>query len=72
MNPEQKIVDGFNAAHAVGTPVTYWPGIRAGEGVESFTRTPAWVIGGHTPAVSVAGYPGGIALTHIALRGEPQ
>jgi len=57
----------FNALHPVGTPVRYWPGVRSGEGRESVTRTPAWVVGGHTPCVSVEGYAGGIALTHIEV-----
>ena len=49
----------------VGTPVLYWPGARVGEGRTSVTRTPIWKIGDGTEVVSVEGYPGGIALTHI-------
>lgn len=56
--------DDFNATYPVGTPVRYWPGIRRGDGTASRTRTPAWDIA-QTPVVSVEGYPGGIALTHI-------
>ena len=61
-------VERFNERYPVSTPVRYWPGIREGEGRVSVTRTPAWLVGGHTPCVSVEGYPGGIALTHIEAR----
>ena len=63
-------VERFNERYPVGTPVRYWPGFREGEGRESVTRTPAWLVGGHTPCVSVEGYPGGIALTHIEALAE--
>lgn len=33
--------------------------------LETVTRTPAWELGHGTPVVSVDGYAGGIALTHI-------
>ncbi|WP_341394043.1 DUF4326 domain-containing protein [Arthrobacter sp. G119Y2] len=49
----------------VGTPVLFWPGARVGEGRRSATRTPIWKMGDGTEVVSVEGYPGGIALTHI-------
>lgn len=52
----------------VGTPVLYWPGARVGEGRPSVTRTPIWKMGSGTEVVSVDGYPGGIALTHIQTR----
>lgn len=55
----------FNRLHPVGTPVRYWPGVRQGEGRISTTRTPAWTLGSGAALVSVEGYPGGIALTHI-------
>ena len=60
--------DEFNRRYPVGTRVRYWPGDTTGPGVESRTRTPAWTIGDHTPVVSVEGYSGGIALTHIRLE----
>jgi hypothetical protein len=59
-------VESWNALHQVGTPVCYWPGFRTGPGTASKTRTPAWVVCGNA-VVSVNGYPGGIALTHIEL-----
>lgn len=49
----------------LGTPVLFWPGARVGEGRRSITRTPIWKVGAGTEVVSVEGYPGGIALTHI-------
>ncbi len=75
-----RAVERFNQAHPVGTPVTYWPGARTVTpwppgapkrefpGRESRTRTPAWLMSEVTPAVSVEGYPGGIALTHVEAR----
>lgn len=51
----------------IGTPVTYWPGVHEGPGIESFTRSNIWHVGGH-PVVLVQGRAGGIALTHIARR----
>ena len=68
MSDKQPEVERFNRLHPIGTPVTYWPRVQAGEGRKSRTRTPAWLVGGHTPCVSVERYPGGIALTHVALR----
>lgn len=49
----------------VGTPVLFWPGARVGEGRTSVTRTPIFKMGDGTEVVSVEGYPGGIALTHV-------
>ena len=61
--------DEFNAAHPIGTPVLAFPGTREGRGMLTRTRTPAWTIGEHT-VVSVEGYAGGIALTHIIVAEE--
>ncbi|MEV7013340.1 hypothetical protein [Streptosporangium sp. NPDC051022] len=55
----------WNADHPVGAPVRYWPGWSEGEGRVSRTRTPAWTLGSGEAVVSVEGYPGGIALTHV-------
>lgn len=52
-----------------GTPVTYWPGVREGAGIESYTRSGIWHVCG-APVVLVEGYSGGIALTHIEVRTE--
>lgn len=61
--------DEFNATHSVGTPVLAFPGTRDGRGMLTRTRTPAWTIGEHA-VVSVEGYAGGIALTHIIVVEE--
>lgn len=56
----------FNVAAQVGAPVLFWPGAKEGEGREGVTRSRAWLLGDHTPVVMVEGYPGAIALTHVA------
>ena len=60
-----RIARGFNDMFVVGTPVRYWTGAREGTGVLSHTRTPADVLGGHTPMVWVDGHAACIALTHV-------
>lgn len=57
----------WNTDHPIGTPVLYWPGTLEGPGRPSKTRTPAWVVGGHSAVVAVDGYTGGIALTHVTV-----
>ncbi|MFD9070588.1 hypothetical protein [Streptomyces lasiicapitis] len=64
--------DEFNALYPVGTPVIAYPLTRPEgkapeffERLETTTRTPAWNLGHGVPVVSVEGYPGGIALSHI-------
>lgn len=59
------LAEEFNAAHPVGTPVRFWPGVMTGPGIASRTRTPAWYVGPY-PVVSVEGYAGGISLKHIS------
>lgn len=58
-------VEEFNAAHPIGTPVTFWPGAREGAGTASTTRSKAFTLGSGDAVVMVEGYPGGIALTHV-------
>lgn len=60
-------VDAWNDEHPVGIPVRVWPGTTEGRHLDTVTRTPAWMLGDHTPAVSVADYAGGIALTHVQI-----
>lgn len=57
--------DDWNRLFPIGTPVLAWPGVRDAEPMRTQTRTPAWTLGHGAPVVSVEGYPGGIALTHI-------
>lgn len=51
----------------VGTQVLAWPGSRDGRAMLTRTRTPVWRLNGGDPVVSVEGYAGGIALTHIEV-----
>lgn len=67
MSVDEKVADYLGEALPIGTPVTYWPGLREGNGIKSVTRSNVWDLGG-TPVVMVRGAAGGIALTHIALR----
>lgn len=60
MNAEQ-----WNARYPVGTRVAAFPITRMEPPLLTTTRTPAWELGHGTPVVSVDGYAGGIALTHI-------
>lgn len=55
----------WNAAHPVGTPIRFWPGDREGAGRSSWTRSEAWLLGGHTAVVMVRGHSGCVALTHV-------
>lgn len=68
--------DTFNARYPVGTPLVAYPGTRPEDPVkclctrlETVTRTPAWTLGHGDAVVSVDGYAGGIALTHIDVIG---
>lgn len=64
-----RVVEWFNAVCPVGTPVTYWPGTRAGEGREGVTRSRAWILPSGEPVVMIEGYAGGVALSHVVGRG---
>jgi hypothetical protein len=64
--------DQFNALYPVGTPVVAYPLTRPEDNQPEFfekldtkTRKPAWTLGHGAAVVSVDGYAGGIALTHI-------
>lgn len=65
-----RTVADFNRKHPIGTKVRVFPGTRDGRSVETVTTHEAIVLGGHTPAVYVAGVPGQIngqcfSLTHV-------
>jgi hypothetical protein len=62
---QAKLVEKFNARHAVGTPVRYWTGVREGDGELSATRSHAQLLSGHTAVVWVDGHPACIALSHV-------
>jgi hypothetical protein len=56
----------WNAAYPVGTPVTRYKLIRPlEEGVETRTRSKAWVMGGHSVMVMVEGHAGGVVLESV-------
>lgn len=61
-------VNRWHASLPVGTPVLYWPGVHEGPGHESVTRSEVWRMAAGQLVVSVEGYAGGIALTHIERR----
>ena len=61
--------DDFNRRAPIGTTVRFWPGAREGEGRIAKTRTPAWLMTSAV-VVSVEGYPGGIALSHVEVLGS--
>ncbi len=50
----------------VGTCVIAFPGSRDGRALLTHTRSGVWAVSGMA-VVSVDGYPGGIALTHIEV-----
>lgn len=68
MGANEKVAATFHGLDLpIGTPVTYWLGLREGDGIKSVTRSNVWELGG-TSVVMVRGAAGGIALTHIELR----
>lgn len=60
----QRQVAAWNRKYPEGTRVLYWPGVRAGQGLESTTYSEAEILGGHTAGVYVRGS-GFVALTHV-------
>lgn len=65
---QQKLVDDWNAAHPIGTPVTRYKLINPlAEPVETKTRSEAWVMGGHSAMVMVDGKSGGVLLESVVL-----
>lgn len=71
MTPEAR-AKAFNEANPVGTEVLFWPGVREGPGRLSVTNGEAWIMGGHSPVVGVVGHTGGIALSHIEAKPNPE
>jgi hypothetical protein len=61
------VADTWNSLYAVGMPVVVYPAGKADGGVATVTRSPAWTLGHGAAVVSVEGYSGGIALTHIEV-----
>lgn len=57
----------FNKRYPIGTKVKAWPLTLDDDPLLTITRGKAWELGDGTPVVSVEGYSGGIALTHIKV-----
>ncbi|MGV9888334.1 hypothetical protein [Streptomyces sp. NPDC003395] len=67
------LVEAWNLAHPIGTPVIAYPGARpedwpGARGIVTSTRSKATVLGGHTAVVWVHGHSSCIALTHVDVR----
>jgi len=66
LNEAQSIVDKFNKAKPIGSPVTYYELIDPpAKPFHTNTRTEAWVMGGHSAMVMVEGISGGVCVDHI-------
>lgn len=67
---KQHIVDDFNSKHPIGTGVSYTPyeNCKPEEVRHSQTRSEAWLLGGHTPAVLIDGVRGCVCLEFLTVR----
>lgn len=65
-------VQKWNAAHAVGTQVRYWAGVREGAGKPGRTTSEAFLLAGHTPVVLIDTCRGCVALAHVQAIAEGQ
>jgi hypothetical protein len=66
---QQKLVDDWNAKHP-GTDVdVIWHKLinPNQEPIRSQTRSPAWLMGGHTAMIMVSGQAGGVALESVVI-----
>ena len=66
---QQKLVDEWNASHP-GTDVdVIWHRLinPNREPVRTTTRSPAWLMGGHTAMIMVNGQTGGVALQGVVF-----
>jgi len=61
-------IDSWNCNNAVGTPVNYRT--DAGTIVKTKTRSPAEVLGNHTPVIWLAGVGGCVALDRVTARDD--
>lgn len=64
------IVERFNRKHPIGSRVRCWSGLRSGASIDTKTRSPASLLGGHTPVVWVEGHAGCISLAHVEVLPE--
>lgn len=66
---QQQLVDTWNAAHPIGTPVTRYRLVNPlSQPVETKTRSEAWLMGGHTAMVMVEGQAGGVMVESCKPR----
>ena len=69
---QQRLVDEWNKAHEIGTPVEYWTSVREGEGHRGNTRSTAMLMGGHTAGVMIEHVAGFIGLSHVEALPPPK
>jgi len=66
---QQKLVDDWNAKHPIGTPVTRYKLMNPLEdGKDTFTRSGAWVLCGHTAVLMVEGVSGCVCLESVRVQ----
>lgn len=68
LKQRQAVVDAFNARHKVGDAFWACTGPKGENPVACTLRTPAELLGGHTPVAWVDGVSGCVALTHLEPR----
>jgi hypothetical protein len=65
----QRQVDQFNARHKVGERFVAFKGVVGENPIDCTLRSPAELLGGHTPVAWLDGVSGCIALTHLRTQG---
>lgn len=63
---EQRAVEKWNAAHAIGTPVTVR--LDSGTTLDTTTRSEAWLMGGHSAMILLRGISGGYSLDCVTAK----
>jgi hypothetical protein len=74
MAARRKAVADFNQRYSVGAPFWAYRSLIGENPIAVTLRTPAELLGGHTPVAWVDGTSGCIALTHLkprAVDGKP-
>lgn len=66
----KRAVDQFNGRHKLGDPLWAYRGQIGDNPIAVTLRTPAEILGGHTPVAWVDGTSGCIALTHLRPRSQ--
>lgn len=69
---QARLMDQWNEANPVGTPVIYWEVAydigKPGLGKEATTRSEAWLLGGHTAVVLITGVSGCVCIEHLQCK----